>query len=93
MAEGGKPNLYDFDKGDLEYKYATHFTLTTSPREFFLDLTCGQPDGSKPRCVARVILNEMTVQELLIIMNQQLQIFRKQKQGGGEGEQEPPIRR
>lgn len=88
-----KPNLYDFDHGGLEeYKYATHFTISSSNREFFLDFTCARPDA-KPRSIARIIITEMAAQELLLILNQQLQLFRKRKQDGGEGEQEPPTRR
>ena len=88
-----KPNLYDFDHAGLEeYKYATHFTVSASNREFFLDFTCARPDG-KPRAVARLVMTEMAAQELLLLVNQQLQMFRKRKQDGGEGGQEPPIRR
>ena len=89
----GKPAFYDYDAtGVEEYKYSSHVGVSSSDREFFISFICARP-YEQAKAVARIVIGESHMVELIAVLQTQLEQFRRRKkEGGGEGGN-PPIRR
>ena len=80
----GKPECYNFDTASLDdYLYATAIVVTSSEREFFINFICNRPYESS-RCVARIVVGEEHLKEILAVLGRQLEIFQKKKKGKSE---------
>jgi hypothetical protein len=80
-----KPEFYKYDIAGLEdYRYATSIVVTNTDREFFISFVCGRPYET-PRCVARVVVGEHHMREIIAVLGNQLKNFEDKKKGKGGG--------
>lgn len=76
-----KPEFYKYDPAGIEdYRYATNIVVSSSDREFFMSFVCARP-YEHPRCVARIIVSEEHMKEIIAVLGRQLEVYQKKKKG------------